>query len=437
MNGTPADILLHLQSLRLAALDPANLDQWALIVLALLAGFVVERVAHRTPVAAAAVRLPDLVFPLVGLCALVLGWRLQFHHAPAPLLHLAMPLLLALVVIRFGVRIMRTLLEARGHARGDWERTLARVVWCVFALHVLGVLDPVMELLDDVALPIGDHRVSVLHILQGSLVVVAAIVLSLWGGRILERRVMQVAGLDVSLRVILTKLIHGGLLTLAVLFTLPLVGIDTTFLSVIGGALGVGLGFGLQKIASNYVSGFIILLERSVRLDDVVTVDGRKGRVSHMEARYTVLKGADGLETIIPNETFVTAIVINHTLNDRSGAVSFSLWLHHDADLRLALAALQAMLLAHDDIANEPAPTVQVAQVSDVGIEISLTWWVPDLAHNDANLRPALMAEAVHVLQAHHLALARRYAEPVPAGAARPVPAAPPTPAEGAGHVSG
>ena len=287
------------------------------------------------------------------------------------------------------------------------------MVWCVFALHVLGVLAPVLDMLDEVALPVGDHRVSVLRILQGSLVVVMAIVLSLWGGRVLERRVMQVAGLDVSLRVILTKLIHGGLLTLAVLFTLPLVGIDTTFLSVIGGALGVGLGFGLQKIASNYVSGFIILLERSVRLDDVITVDGRKGRVSHMEARYTVLKGNDGIETVIPNETFVTSIVINHTLNDRSGPVSFNFWLHHDADLAAAMAALQAMLVARDDIATDPAPGVQVAQISDIGIELTVSWWVPDLARNDPNIRPAIMADTVNLLRAHHIPLARRYAAPV------------------------
>ena len=336
MNESLLEIRSHLQDLGAAALNPANLDQWGLIAMALLAGWMARWMMQRSMVNGRHRGSPDLVLPLVALAVVVLGWRLLFHHhgGPAegvPLLHLAVPLLLSLSLIRVGIRILRGVLKAGDESSGDWERRLAQVVWGGFALHVLGVLDPVLEMLDEQTLPLGSHHVSILHLLQGGLLVVLSLLVSLWLSSLLERRVMAMSRIDASLRVMFTKLIHGALLTLAVLFTLPLVGIDITFLSVLGGALGVGLGFGLQKIASNYVSGFIILLERSVRLNDVITVDGRKGLVSHMEARYTVLKGTDGNETIIPNETFVTAIVINHTLNDRAGSVSFHLWLDHDA----------------------------------------------------------------------------------------------------------
>ena len=249
----------------------------------------------------------------------------------------------------------------------------------------------------------------------GSLVaLLAALLLSLWAGRVLERRVMGVESLDASLRVIFTKLLRGLLLAIAVVFTLPLIGVDITFLSVLGGALGVGLGFGLQKIASNYVSGFIILLDRSVRLNDVISVDGRKGLVAHMEARYTVLKGSDGSETIIPNEVFVTSVVVNHTLNDRAGSIGFPLWLAHDADLHRAIDSLEAMLRGRPEVATQPAPSVQVSQATEVGIEIQVSWWVPDLAVADPAFRPAMLLAALDCLREQRIALAQRPAIPLP-----------------------
>jgi len=191
--------------------------------------------------------------------------------------------------------------------------------------------------------------------------------------------------------------------------TLPALGIDTTFLSVIGGALGVGLGFGLQKIASNYVSGFIILLDRSVRLDDLITVDGRKGVVTQMEARYTVLRNSDGTEIVMPNENFVTGVVVNHTLNDRIGSINVSMWLAHDADLRKTMEVLAPLPLNHKDVLGEPhAPAVQVQQVTDVGIEIQLSWWMRDLALVDINLRPQLLLESIEALREAGVPFAKR-----------------------------
>ena len=408
MNFADVEMPARLLTLKAAALDPANAGQWLLIAVAVLSGLVIRHLIRRTGKVPAREVFPDLLMPVAALVLLGLGWRILFRQAPAPLLHLAVALLLALSVARLGARLVRTLLQSQIALGSRWERLIARTVWVLFVLHVLGVLDAALDLLEELSLPVGDHHVSVLRILQGVLMIGLALVLSLWLGRVLERRIMGVDTLDASLRVISTKLLRGVLLAFAVLFTLPLIGVDITFLSVLGGALGVGLGFGLQKIASNYVSGFIILLDRSVRLSDVITVDGRRGLVSHMEARYTVLKGSDGTETIIPNETFVTATVINHTLNDRSGSVGFPLWLDHEADVHRAIEALEGLLKARPEIMTQPAPAAQLSQMTDIGLELQVSWLVADMSRNDPAFRAAMLLAALDTLRAHGVRLARR-----------------------------
>ena len=399
----------RLFELREAAVDPANLGQWAILGVALVIGLLVRHLGRRASrQGATRDAFPGVLAGLAALVTVLVGWRLVFHRHPEVLLHMAVPLLVAFTLVRLAAHLLRTLLGTRLKVADDWERLIGRTVWLVFALHVLGILDPLLDLLEEVSLPIGARQVSVLQIVKGGLILIGALLLSLWVGRVAERRVMGVETLDASLRVIFTKLLRGILLAAAVIFTLPLIGVDITFLSVLGGALGVGLGFGLQKIASNYVSGFIILLDRSVRLGDVITVDGRKGLVSHMQARYTVLKGSDGSETIVPNETFVTAMVVNHTLNDRAGTAGFSLWLAHDADLHAAIAAVVELVRARPEVLQEPAPAAQVHQVTEIGIELQVVWWVPDLAGASTEVRPALLLAALDTLRLRGIPLARR-----------------------------
>lgn len=420
MNDLDPVVGAHLLVLRGAAVDPANLGQWGLIVAAVLVGLLLRMALRRAARrngggATAADAFPDLAGSLVALLCVLVGWRQLFHLQHPVLLRLAVPLLIAFTVARLVSHLVRTLVATRVTVAVSWERRITRVVWVIYALHLLGLLDLMLDMLEELTLPVGDRQVSVLHILQGGLLLLVVLVASMWAGRVLERRIMGVASLDLSLRVIITKLVRGVLLAAAVILSLPLIGVDITFLSVLGGALGVGLGFGLQKIASNYVSGFIILLDRSVRLNDVISVDGRKGQVSHMQARYTVLKASDGSETIIPNETFVTSVVVNHTLNDRSGALGFPLWLAHDADLHAAIEVLEALLLASQpDVAREPAPSVQVNQVTDAGIEILVNWWVTDYSRADSAFRPRMLLAALDCLREHRIPLARRPANPLP-----------------------
>jgi len=322
--------------------------------------------------------------------------------------HLVVSIILAIIVSRVLSHLVRSVLGDADQAK-RWVRRAVFAVWVIFALDWVGALDSVLDVLESLSIPIGMHHVTVLRIVQGVLLVVLVSMGSLWFSRRVEKRVMGLTSIDTSLRVIVAKIVQGLLITMAALVTLPVLGIDTTFLSVIGGALGVGLGFGLQKIASNYVSGFIILLDRSVRLDDLISVDGRKGVVTQMEARYAVLRNPDGTDTVVPNENFVTGMVVNHTLNDRMGSINVSLWLAHDADLRKAIAVLTPLPLLHPDVLSEPhAPAVQVQQVTEVGIEIQLSWWMRDLALVNPGLRPQILLESIEALREAGIPFAKR-----------------------------
>src|SRR5512134_1572504 len=225
--------------------------------------------------------LRRLIFPLTALLLVLLARAVMKRWMPVHLLDLAVPLLAALAIVRTLVYMLRQVFAASGRLAA-YERVIAWTVWVGVALYLSGLAMELGDLLDDVAFRAGKQRISLLLVLQGLLTVALALLLTLWLGSALERRIMGVQAMDLSLRVVLTKVLRAGLTVLGVLIALPLVGIDITVLSVFGGALGVGLGLGLQKIASNYVSGFIILLDRSVRIGDNITVDNRVGQVTEI-----------------------------------------------------------------------------------------------------------------------------------------------------------
>ena len=214
--------------------------------------------------------------------------------------------------------------------------------------------------------------------------------LALWIGRVLEERLMAAHGLDMTLRVMLTKVMRALLVLFAILVALPAVGVDLTALSVFGGAIGVGIGFGLQKIASNYISGFIILLDRSVRIGDLVTIEKHTGQLSKMTARYVVVRGLDGTEAIIPNETLITSTVINQTYTDSSVYVPLPVQISYQSDLDLAVRLLLDVAKRHARTQQEPAPQVLIKSFADNGIELELGVWVADPEEGKTNLRSDL-----------------------------------------------
>ncbi len=331
--------------------------------------------------------LPLLILAFVWLLRELLGlWQSELH-----LLNLAVPLLTALVAIRLLIHALRHALRPSETLKA-WERTISWVIWVGVAMHITGVLPRIRHALDAVSFTSGTHRFSLLTLFEALTVIVLAIILALWVSQFIESRLMRAPHMDLSLRMALTKAARTFLLVLAVLLALPAVGIDLTVLSVFGGALGVGLGFGLQKIASNYVSGFIILLDRSVRIGDLVTADNRYGQVAQINTRYTLLRAMDGTESLVPNEMLITQTVINHSLSKPDIRVGLPIQVAYSTDLDKARELMIAAARAHPRVTTEgdAEPRVLLREFADSGINLELAVWIRDPEEGQLNLRSDL-----------------------------------------------
>jgi small-conductance mechanosensitive channel len=291
--------------------------------------------------------------------------------------------------VRVAVYVLRRAFKADGPLR-YWERAIAWTIWIGLALHITGLLPEAVEVLDNFGFHIGKQRISALTVLQGVLSVAITVVIALWAGRTIEARLLGAHGVDLNLRIVLSKLVKTLLVVIAVLVALPLVGIDVTVLSVFGGAVGVGLGFGLQKIAANYVSGFVILLDRSISPGALVTIEGRYGEVTKLTARYVVVKGMDGTETIIPNETVITSVVVNHSYSDRSVRVDVPIQVSYASDVDRALELMLEAARDHARVLHDPSPAALLKGFADSGIALELYVWVADPEAGTGNLRSDL-----------------------------------------------
>jgi small-conductance mechanosensitive channel len=216
---------------------------------------------------------------------------------------------------------------------------------------------------------------------------------------------MGAHALDLNLRVVLSKLMKTVLVVVAVLVALPAVGIDVTVLSVFSGAIGVGIGFGLQKIAANYLSGFALLLDRSVSLGALVTIDGYYGEVTRLTSRYLVLKGQDGTEAIIPNERVITSVVINHSYTDRRVRVDVPIQVSYQSDVERALVLMEQAARAHPRVVSEPAPGAILKAFADSGIDLELYAWIDDPEAGKGNLRSDLNRALLKSFSANGIAI--------------------------------
>jgi small-conductance mechanosensitive channel len=331
-----------------------------------------------------------IVFPLLTLLGVLLVRAVFRHYGMADsLLKLAIPLLLSLALIRLLVYVLRTVFPNSAKLK-SWELSLSVLTWLVVALHVTGLLDTVMAGMEEIGFNLGHQHVSLFLILQGLISIAATVLIALWLGRFMEARIMRMEEMDTSSRVLLTKLVRGALLVLSVLVALSLAGIDVRVLSVFGGALGVGLGFGLQRIASNYICGFIILLDKSIRLGDVITLDNRYGTVSRLTGRYMVLSGQDGAESLIPNEMAITQALLNHSFSDRKIRIKIALQVAYSSDLDAAMQIMLDAARGHSRVISDPEPAVNLIEFADNGILLELSAWVDDPEITQTGLRSEL-----------------------------------------------
>jgi small-conductance mechanosensitive channel len=333
-----------------------------------------------------------LIFPLatLGLLLLLRGAVPYFRgSAFAPI---AVPLLIALAAIRLCVYALRNLF---GHDNPMplSERTVSFTIWGALLLYYLGIAQEIGSTLEEAQLSIGRSQFSLLDLGRDALIVILALMISLWISGFIEQWVMRMPNLDRNVRAVLAKFFKAVLLILGVLISLPLLGIDLTVLSVFGGALGVGIGLGLQKLASNYIAGFTILLDRSIRLGDMITVDNRFGAVTKVTSRYVVVRSLDGIEAIVPNETLVTTTVLNHSYSSREVRLALPIQISYESDLDLAMRLMEELALSEPRVLRAPnpnRPAVFVLRFADSGIDLELGVWINDPENGQNNLRSAL-----------------------------------------------
>jgi small-conductance mechanosensitive channel len=328
-----------------------------------------------------------LALPLSGLVfeqLAAVAWS-RFIGTPATILWSFAATLLCLAIVRVLTAMVRQALPS-GKFERRTEQLLATVFWLGFVTWVIHADDLVIGSLEEISFRIGKSDLSLLTILSALWWLSIILIAALWVSRTLEARLMRVGEIDLNLRIVLSKLLRTALLVVAVLIALPVVGIDLTVLSVFSGALGIGLGFGLQKIASNYVSGFIILLDRSIHIGDRLMVDNKVGYVSKITARYVVLKGLDGSDALVPNDALISNTVINQSYTDKAVWISLPVAIDYRSDLELALKLLKEAG-QHPRVVENPAPTPFVASFGENGIHLELGVWVSDPENGLSSLR--------------------------------------------------
>lgn len=274
-----------------------------------------------------------------------------------------------------------------------YERSLSTFLWVCFILWLTSLDTFIVRLLKSLALPIGSTSLSLYTVITGSIIVGIAIIIAMWLSRFTERRILKAEKLDVNLRYVLVKIVKTLLVVVAVLIALPMVGINLTILSVFGGALGVGLGLGLQKIASNYVSGFIILADHSVRPGDRLNINNFTGYVTKITARFVVLRSSDGSEALIPNDTFVSNTVINDSYSSKIMSNNLTLQVAYNTDLPQALEILKEAAAKQARVCDDPKPNSYVTGFADSGINLYVNYWIRDPENGFLSINSAILLE--------------------------------------------
>ena len=340
-----------------------------------------------------------VLFPVLALVLALVARQFLMSVVKVAVFKLAIPILVSLVLIRLTVRVLSAAFPDNQWMRAA-ERTLSWLAWIVVVLWVTGVMPAVMEQLDGVRWKIGSTQISLRNMIEGSLTAAVVMVLALWISAALERKIIRGTGDDLSMRKMVSNIVRAVLLFIGLLFAMSAVGIDLTALSVLGGALGVGLGFGLQKIAANYVSGFVILAERSLRIGDMVKVDNFDGRITDIRTRYTVIRALNGREAIVPNEMLITQRVENSSLADPRVVVTSTVQVAYGTDVRALQPKLVVAMTGVPRVIAEPGPTVQLSSFAADGMDLTLAFWIRDPENGQGQVKSDVNLAVLDVLNA-------------------------------------
>jgi small-conductance mechanosensitive channel len=326
-----------------------------------------------------------LTAPLAGFATLIYAWLLlviakriaQRFGYDLGLVGIAATLTALWIVLRASTALLRDVLAAR---------LVAIIAWIVAALDITGFLTPTATALDSVGLTVGAVRISLLIVIKAVLVIAVLLWAALGLARLIGARLRDLTGLSPSVQALTSNLLKIALISLALVIGLNTVGIDLTGLAVFSGAVGVGLGFGLQKIVSNFVSGIILLVEQSIKPGDVIEVGHTYGCISSLGARYASVRGRDGKEYLIPNETLITNQVTNWSYSSSLLRLDIKFGVGYGCDLReVRRLAVDAARQTRRVIAS-PIPVCHITEFGDNAVNMLLRFWIEDPANGVKNI---------------------------------------------------
>jgi len=394
----------ELQDLVDALFQPSALTELGALLLCLALAWLLVRMLRGSPPIDAPIwfgrRIVDgVLFPLLALALAFSAKLLLAGVLKVAVFKLAIPILMSLVVIRLTVRVLSaTYPESR--LMRVIERSISWIAWLAVVLWVTGVLPLLLDAMDEVRCKAGGTELSLRNVGEGALTVGLVMVLALWAAAAIEKQLLRGTGNDLSIRKMVASIVQALLLTIGLLFAMSVVGIDLTALSVLGGAIGVGLGFGLQKIAANYISGFVILAERSLRIGDMVKVDNFDGRITDIRTRYTVIRALNGREAIVPNEMLITQRVENSSLADPRVLLTTTVQVAYGTDVRALQPLIAQAVAGVDRVLADPIPTVQLVEFAADGMNILVSFWILDPENGQGNVRSEVNLALLAVLDA-------------------------------------
>lgn len=262
-----------------------------------------------------------------------------------------------------------------------WSRAFTLIAWSIAALNILDLLEPTVAVLDSIAITLGDLRISVFTVVQSTLALAVLLWIAMYLTRVLEARIRNVQALSPSVQVLFAKSLKIVLIGLAILIAIDSVGIDLTALAVVGGAIGLGVGFGLQKVIGNLISGVILLLDKSIKPGDVIAVSGTYGWVTALGGRYVSVVTRDGVEHLIPNETLIAEHVENWTHTNNRTRLKLDVGVHYDSDVKRAIELCTEAAAGVDRVLDDPAAKCLLVGFGDNSVDLQVRFWIAD-AHN-------------------------------------------------------
>jgi len=379
------------ETLLAALLHPSALNEIALVAVCFALGWGLVRLARGSAPRPGSVWFGEqivdgVLFPLVVL-ALVVAARIATRGLlDGAVLRIALPVIASLAVIRIGVRVLRVAFPTSNGVRMI-ERSLSWFIWIVLVLWATGLLPSLLAEMEALKWTLGGAPVSLRALIEGALSAGVVLLLALWLSAAIEARLLAPGAGNLSLRKIAANAVRALLLLVGLLLAMSAAGIPLGALSVFGGALGVGIGFGLQKLAANYVSGFVILAERSLRIGDTVRVDNFDGRITDINTRYTVVRSLGGRESIVPNEMLITQRVENLSLADPKLLLQTVVQVAYGSDVEALIPDLTAAVSRVARVLDDPGPAVQLSAFASDGLELTISFWIADPQNGQGKVR--------------------------------------------------